>query len=108
MVKEMVNNFAVMINDSLAEYGVKNGQLIYLAGNVLVPVAEDSYDYRMKFLGAFVIDDHITVNDDIKMFYVDPDNFAMMSNEENARLSAIRDEDFKPKEQDVMADEALG
>lgn len=97
MVKEMVNNFARMSSDSLAEYGVNEGQLIYLAGSVLVPLAEDSFDYRMKFLGAFVIDDHITVNDEIKMFYVDPDNFVMIDEEENKRLLAIRDEDFAPK-----------
>lgn len=101
MVKEMVNNFAVMCSDSLEEYGVKNGQTIYLAGSVLVPLEQDSFDYRMKFLGAFVIDDHITVNDELKMFYVDPDNFVLMGNEANARLCAIRDEDFKKPEVEV-------
>jgi hypothetical protein len=97
MVKEMVNNFARMSTDSLAEYGVGIGQLIYLAGSVLVPVAEDSFDYRMKFLGAFVIGDHIIVNDELKMFYVDPDNFVMIDAEENERLAKIRDKDFTPE-----------
>lgn len=95
MVKEMVNNFAIMSSDSLAEYGIKNGQTIYLAGSVLVPAAEDSFNYRMKFLGAFVIDDHIVVTDETKMFYVDPENFVMMDEGENTRLCAVRDEDFK-------------
>lgn len=92
---DMVNHFARMSNDSLAEYGVKQGQIIYLAGSVLVPVAENSFDYRAKFLGAFVIDGHIHVTEDHKMFYVDPDNFIQMSDEEEAPMIAIRDEDFK-------------
>lgn len=105
MVREMVNHFAFVNNDSLEEYGVLPGQTIYLAGSVLVPLAEDSFDYRMKFLGAFVIDDHITVNDDRKMFYIDPDNFTMMTEDEEAHYIKIRDEDFKKDEQTVATDE---
>lgn len=98
MVNEMVNHFARVKGDSLAEHGVVDGQSIYLAGNVLVPNAEDSFDYRMKFLGAFVIDEHIIVNDDKKMFYIDPANFIMMDEGEEAGLIKVRDEDFKQEE----------
>lgn len=106
MVNDMVNHFAKVSGDSLAEYGVVDGQTIYLAGSVLVPNGQDSFDYRMKFLGAFVIDGHITVTDDKKMFYIDPANFTQMGEEEEAPMIAIRNEDFNSKEQDVMADEA--
>lgn len=104
MVNDMVNHFAKVCNDSLAEHGVKNGQTIYLAGNVLVPVEPDSFDFRMKFLGTFVIDGHIVVTDDVKMFYIDPTSFVQMTADEEAELIKTRDNDFV--KQDVMADEA--
>lgn len=100
MVNKVVNAYARVKGDTLVEHGIKDGQLIYLAGNVLVPLAEGSFDYRMKFLGALVFDDHITVDDDTKMFYIDPDNFEMIDEDENNRLCEIRDADFKPKDEE--------
>lgn len=99
MVKDMVNHFATVSNNSLAEYGVVEGQAIYLAGSVLVPNSEEHpFDYRMKFLGAFVIDGHIHVTEEKKMFYIDPDNFVQMSDEEEAELIKTRDEEFAKKQ----------
>lgn len=108
MVKDMANHFARVCDDTLAEYGVKNGQVIYLAGSVFVPEEKDQFNYRMKFLGAFVNDKHITVTDDIKMFYIDPASFTLMNAGEEAELIAIRDAEFAPPKQDIMADEKLG
>ena len=106
---EMVNNFARVVGDSLSEFGVINGQLIYLAGSVLTPIEEERpFDYRLKFLGAFVSDNHITVSEEQKMFYIDPDNVAMVGSDLNEELCAIRDKDFKKEEQTIMADETTG
>lgn len=98
---DMVNNFATVVGNSLNEFGVVDGQLIYLAGSVLTPTEEERpFDYRLKFLGAFVMDQHITVNDDRKMFYIDPDNIKMLTEEENKVLLVVRDEDFKKDERE--------
>jgi hypothetical protein len=91
-----VGKFAKVIKTSLAKYGVKKGQIVYVSGSGFVPSAKDPYNFRLKFIAAFVVDDHIIVDaEKKKMFYVDARTLELLADEEQERLVAIRNEDFK-------------
>lgn len=92
-----VGNFVKLLDGSFGEYGVKKGDVVYLAGDAITAVSEkDPYALRRIFVAAYVNDGHI----DIKRnpFTVDGKRLEPVSEAKQEKLDAIRMEDFKDKE----------
>lgn len=101
-----VGAFARVVNSSLAEYGVKKGDVVYAAGNYTLPMEEvDPYTMRMIFICAKVKDDHVMVDE--KAFTIDPKNLKPVSDVLQKRLDAIKEADFEARnpEEVVVNDE---
>lgn len=94
MGKEVVvGQFAEVLDGTLGTYGVKKGDIVYLAGDSLVRVDEDPYHFRKIFLAAFMNNKHIDL--DKKPFTIDGKRLKPVSTAKQERLDAIRVNDFK-------------
>lgn len=97
MVKEVaVGNFAKVLDNSLRAYGVKEGDVVYLAGDSLVRVDEDPYHFRKIFLAAFLKEKHVDLEK--KPFTIDGKRLEPVSQVKQDKLDAIRKQDFKEVE----------
>lgn len=98
-VKEVkAGDFVEVLDGSYGVYGVKKGDIVYLAGDAFVRVDEDPYHFRKIFLAAFVKDRHIDV--EAKPFTIDGKRLKPVSTAKQAKLDAIRNQDFKEEGND--------
>ena len=80
-----------------AEYGVHDGDVIYLAGEGTVCIdEEDPYTVRRIYQAAWVEDGHL--NDQKGLFLIDPARLAFLPPEVEHQLMATLEEDFAPPE----------
>ena len=92
-----VGMFAEVLDGSFGEYGVKKGDLIYVAGDAITQVNEkDPYALRKIFIAAFLDDGHI--NTKKSPFTIDGKRLKPVGAGKQAKLDAIRKGDFEDKE----------
>jgi len=92
-----VGQFCRVMDSTYAEHGVKKNDVIYVAGDSIVSVDEkDPYQLRRLFIGAWMSGDHVDVNRG--GFTIDGKRLKPCSKSKQARLDAIKDEDFGEKE----------
>ena len=97
-----VGNFAEVLDGSYGEYGVKKGDIIYVAGDAITAVSEkDPYALRRIFVAAFLDDGHI--NTKKNPFTIDGKRLQPVSKGKQEKLDAIRKADFEDK---VEADDS--
>ena len=97
MTKEVkAGDFVEVLDGSYGQYGVKKGDVVYLAGDAFVRVDEDPYHFRKIFLAAFLKFGHIDV--EAKPFTIDGKRLKPVSTAKQAKLDAIRNQDFKEGE----------
>lgn len=88
-----VGNFVKVQDSSFVEYGVKKGDLIYLAGDTLLGVDEkDPYLLRRTFIAAYTKEGH--VDSERKPFLIDGLRCKKVSNARQTRLEDMMKEDF--------------
>jgi len=93
-----VGMFCRVMDSTYAEHGVKKNDTIYIAGDSIVSVTEaDPYALRRLFIGAWMEKDHVDVNRG--GFTIDGKRLKPCSKPKQARLDAIKDEDFGKKEE---------
>lgn len=93
-----VGDFVKVLDGSFGEYGVKKGDIIYLAGDALIPADEkDPYALRRVFVAAFLEDGHIQVH--VKPFIIDGKRLKPVSEAKQAELEAIKEADFKKEDE---------
>lgn len=91
-----VGDFVKLLDGSFGQYGVKKGDIIYVAGDAIVAVSEkDPYAMRRIFVAAKVNDGHIDVKSN--PFTVDGKRLEAVSKAKQAELNAIRKSDFEDK-----------
>jgi hypothetical protein len=102
-----VGRFAEVNDSTFAEYGVKRGQVVYLAGDYTVPFKESNpYLLQKLFIAGWVDEDGHVVEagvDENKPFVINPKRLKHLSKPHEERLTKIYDEDFRDK-QDEMPD----
>lgn len=98
MSKEVqVGQFAEVLDGGLGTYGVKKGDIVYLAGDSLVRVDEDPYHFRKIFVAAFVKGKHIDL--DLNPFTIDGKRLKPVSTAKQQKLDDVRLSDFKELEE---------
>lgn len=90
-----VGDFAEVLDGSYGIYGVKKGDIIYLAGDATIQTdaEKDPYALRKIFLAAFLKDKHIDV--DQKPFTIDGKRLKPVSSAKQKKLDDVRIADFK-------------
>lgn len=86
-----VGQFVTIKDDEFKKYGVSKGDLLYLAGDIIVTIREeDPYTLRRVFIAAFMDGDYV---DQTKQpFTVDATRVTPVSKEEQERLFALHEE----------------
>lgn len=80
------------------DYGIKKGDLVYLAGDTMVRVDEkDPYAYRKLFIAAYVEDGH--VNAERKPITIDGVNLRKVSDSKQKDLYKVFESDFAKAEE---------
>jgi hypothetical protein len=95
-----VGQFAEVLDGTLGTYGVKKGDIVYLAGDSLVRVDEDPYHFRKIFLAAFLKGKHIDL--DVKPFTIDGKRLKPVSTAKQTRLDEVRLADFAKQETEIQ------
>lgn len=90
------DNFVVCVDPVLEEWGINVGDTLFLIGDGFVP-QEDPYNFRKAFLALPVKNDHIVTTQ--KPWAIDPKTIKHVDDNEQARLTAIKEKDFAPKEE---------
>lgn len=96
-----VGDFAEVLDGSYGIYGVKKGDIIYLAGDATIQTSpeDDPYALRKIFLAAFLEGKHIDV--DKKPFTIDGKRLKPVSSAKQKKLDEVRIADFKEIENEV-------
>lgn len=93
-----VGDFAVVQDSSFAGYGVRKGDIIYVAGDSVVAVDEgDPYSLRRLFVAAYTDDGHVQA--ERKPFMVDGKRLKPASKAKQEKLKAVMEEDFAEEEE---------
>ncbi len=88
-----VGDFVRVLDDTLAKFDVKEGDNIYLAGDIIVPDKEgDPYSRRQVFIAAYMNGDHVDA--DRKPFTIDGKRVRKLGDNIQERLTKIKKEDF--------------
>jgi hypothetical protein len=88
-----VGMFARIKGDDFKEYGVGDGDIIYIAGDTVVSVEEkDPYALRRVFVAAYTKDGHIQIA--LNPFIVDAKRLKAVSKGEQKSLDEIKEKDF--------------
>lgn len=88
-----VGQFCRVIDSTYVEYGVKKDDVVYIAGDSVVAVSEDDpYELRRVFVAAWMKGDHIDIEKGA--FTIDGKRLKPCTKGKQARLDAIKDEDF--------------
>lgn len=91
-----VGMFAQVLDGSYGEYGVKKGDIVYVAGDAITAVSEkDPYALRRIFVAAFLKEGHIDTK--TNPFTIDGKRLEPVSKGKQAKLDAIRKADFEDK-----------
>lgn len=90
-----VGDFAEVLDGSYGQYGVKKGDIVYLAGDAVIQTdhEKDPYALRRIFLAAYLKDKHIDVN--TKPFTIDGKRLKAVSEAKQKKLDDVRLSDFK-------------
>lgn len=97
-----VGQFCKVMNSRYVDYGIKKYDIVYLAGEMMVPLKEeDPYLHRKLFVAAYVVDGH--VQGDKKPISVDGLTLGPVSKPKQAELKAIMEEDFSQGEEDAVS-----
>lgn len=92
-----VGQFCTAKCSRYVDYGVKKGDLVYLAGEMMTPLEEeDPYLYRKLFVAAYVEDEHVDAVR--KPISVDARNFKSVSKNRQKKLYDIFEKDFAKEE----------
>lgn len=87
-------DFAEVVVDGIE--ALPKGSRLFIAGSQPVPEDEnDPYNLRVKFIVCPVQDSHIV---NYKFYMIDPRSVIAVSTEEQEKLTAIMEEDFKKDE----------
>lgn len=88
-----VGDFVRVIDDTLAAYGVRKDDNVYLAGSITIQDKEDDpYSRREVFIGAYMNGDHIDA--ERKGFTIDGKRVRKLGDNIQERLTAIKKDDF--------------
>lgn len=91
-----VGMFAEVHDTKLFEYGVKKGDVVYIAGDAIINAKEDDpYALRRIFVAAYMKDGHIQVHE--KPFTIDGKRLKPVSKSKQEKYEAIKHEDFGDK-----------
>lgn len=94
-------SFARVRDNSHEEYGVKKGDLVYVAGEGIVSTSKDDpYALRRIFIVAKTSNGHILSKE--KALTVDGKRLYLVPDKEQLELDAIKQEDFKEVEQPTL------
>ncbi|MDB4302037.1 hypothetical protein N9924_00570 [bacterium] len=94
-----VGDFVTVKDSSFADYGVKKGDLIYLAGDAIVSRDEkDPYNLRRIFVAAYTHDGHVLP--ERKPFMVDGKRLTPVSKAKQEKLKGLMEYDFEEREED--------
>lgn len=90
--------FVEVLDGSFGEYGVKKGDLVYVAGETTIQTDahNDPYALRKLFIAAFLKDKHLDL--DKKPFMIDGKRLKPVSAAKQNKLDQIRQRDFKELE----------
>tara|TARA_R110000823_G_C15952958_1_gene502531 strand:+ start:15086 stop:15388 length:303 start_codon:yes stop_codon:yes gene_type:complete len=93
-----VGKFYKVNNSRYVEYGIKKWDIVYLAGEMMLPLKEeDPYLHRKLFVAAYVVDGH--VQGDKKPITVDGLTLTPVSKVKQEELKAMMEEDFSQGEE---------
>lgn len=93
----VAGDFALVNDDSMAEFGIEKLSYVYLAGDTLIPnKEEDPYSYRKHFIAARVVDNHIQADE--KPFLVDPKVLEKVKGLDLVKLTSQYELDFGDNE----------
>lgn len=89
-----VGQFAEVLDGSYGEYGVKKGDIIYVAGDAITAVSDkDPYALRRIFVAAFLKEGHIDTKSN--PFTIDGKRLKPVSEAKQAKFDATRKADFE-------------
>lgn len=92
-----VGDFCTITDSGMAEHGIKKGDVVYLAGDTILPYDEkDPYNLRRLFICGVVEDGHIKGEGGV---IIDPKRLKQVSKAKQEKLDAIREEDWGDKEE---------
>ena len=92
-----VGMFATVRNSTYVDFGIQKGDLIYVAGEMMIPVGEqDPYLHRKIFVAAYTEDEH--VDSERKPISMDGTSLKAVSKNKQKRLYDMMEEDFKKEE----------
>lgn len=93
-----VSKFYYVKCSRYVEYGIKKGDLVYIAGEMMSAVDEkDPYLYRKLFLAAFMEGGHVKA--DVKPITIDGANLRNVSESQQKKLYAQLEKDFSREEE---------
>ena len=90
------DDFVTCVDPVLKEWGIEVGDTLFLIGDGFVP-QEDPYNFRKAFLALPVKEGHIVTTQ--QPWAVDPKTIKHVSDEEQTRLTQIKEKDFGPQEE---------
>lgn len=89
-------HFCTVLDSTMAEYGVKRGDLIYVAGQADLPISEeDPYTLRRVFIVSKVSKDGHVLAATEKAFTIDPKRLRLVSKARQERFNTMMQEDFR-------------
>lgn len=94
-----VGSFATIKDSTMAEYGVKKGQTVYIAGQFHMAVEDNPYLHQTIFICAPVDSEGHIDNGIGKGITINPKRLVAVSSVVQERLEVTRDTDYK-----VMSD----
>lgn len=95
--------FCTVESSRYVGYGIKRGEVVYLAGDMMVPVEEkDPYAYRKLFVAAYTDDGHVKA--ERKPISIDAINLKPVGSAKQEELKQLMEDDFKQEDTDEVSD----
>ena len=89
--------FATTKCSRYVDYGIQKGDLVYVAGEMMVAVTEkDPYSYRKLFVAAYTNEEHVDAQR--KPLSIDGVNLKPVSKAKQKRLYQLFEDDHKKEE----------
>ena len=103
MVMIETGQFCTVESSRYVDYGIKRGEVVYLAGDMMVPVEEkDPYTYRKLFVAAYTDGGHVKA--ERKPISIDAINLKPVSSAKQEELKQLMEDDFKQEDTDEVSD----